>query len=81
MTRGLLSVHRQIKHSVAKRGSGQEGDGDRRGNKPRKNRMAFLYKAGPIPFPVEGYSGQAEKQKAMRMHFYHRHVWATALIL
>ena len=66
---------------MAKGGLVQEGDGDRRGNKPMKNRMLFPDKAGPIPIPVEGYSGQAEKQKAMRMHFCHMRVWDTMLIL
>ena len=46
-----------------------------------KNRMLFPDKAGPIPIPVEGYIGQAEKQKAMRMHFCHMRVWDTMLIL
>ena len=41
LTRGPLSVHRQIKHILAKRGSGQESDEDSRGNKPRENSMAF----------------------------------------
>ena len=74
-------MNRQIKHSVAKGGPVQEGNRDGRSNKPRTNRMAFPDKAGPRPCPFEGYSGQAETQKAMRMHFCHRHFCDTVLIL
>ena len=80
-TRGSLAVHRQINHSVAKGGPVQEGNRDGRGNKPMKNRMAFLDKSVKRPCPVEGYSGQAETQKATQMHFFHMHVCDTVLIL
>ena len=59
LTRGSLDVHLQIKHSVAKGGPVQEGNRDVRGNKPRKNRMAFPDKSVPRPCPFKGYSGQA----------------------
>ena len=57
-----------------------EGDGDG-GNDPRMFRMKFPANAGPRPCPVEGFSGRAVTQAAMRVNFWHRHVWDTMVIL
>ena len=44
-------------------------------------RMTFLENAKLSPFPVEGCSGQAETRTYMLVHFWHRHVRDTVLIL
>ena len=44
-------------------------------------RMAFLKKSGPRHFPVEGCSGRAATQTAMRVDFWNRHVQETVVIL
>ena len=50
-------------------GSGQVGNKEDGDYKPRTYRMAFPSKAGPRPFPFEGYSGQATMRMEMRVHF------------
>ena len=61
---------------------GSEGDKSYGGgNEPRTYRMAFLTRSGPRPCPVEGCSGRASTQTAMRVHFWHRHVRDTVVIL
>ena len=57
LARGSLAAHYQTQHDVAKRGTGQKGNGEGRGNKPRNSRMAFPQKSGPMHCPVEGYNG------------------------
>ena len=81
LTRGSLAVQCQIQHGVEKGGSGQEGNGDDGGDKPRTKRMTFQEKAGLRPCSVEGYSGQAETQTYILMHFWHRHGRDTVVIL
>ena len=43
--------------------------------------MAFLTAGGPWNYPVEGCPGQAAMTTAMRVHFLHRHVRDTVIIL
>ena len=74
MEKGSLVVHHQTKNSVKKGRLGKEGDEEARGEDTRTYRMAFPAKAVPRPCPVEGFSGRALTQMAMRMHFWHRHV-------
>ena len=74
-------AHRQTQHGVAKAGLGQEGKEEARGDKPRTYRIAFPAKAGPRPCPVKGCSGRASTWTVMRMHFWHRNVRDTAVIL
>ena len=57
LARGSLAAHYQTQHDVAKGGTGQKGNGEGRGNKPRNSRMAFTQKSGPMHCPVEGYNG------------------------
>ena len=51
------------------------------GDEPRTYKMVFPTRAGPRPCPVKGYSGQALTRKAMRVHFWHRHIKDTVVIL
>ena len=43
--------------------------------------MAFSAKGGPWSFPVEGCPGRAAKRTAIWVHFLHRHVLDTMVIL
>ena len=43
--------------------------------------MAFPTKSGSRHCPVEGYSGQAAMQTAVRMHFWNWHIRYTVVIL
>ena len=51
------------------------------GEEKRTYRMAFPDKGGPRSCPVEGCPGRAAMRTAMRVHFLHRHVWYTVVIL
>ena len=78
---GSLASHCQNQHGVARGGSGQEGDEKIRVDKPRTFRRKFPAKEGPRPCQVEGCSGRATTQTSMRVHFWHRHVRDTVVIL
>ena len=81
---GSLVTHQQTRHSVAKGGlvsEGGEADRGDVGDEPRTYRLVFPARAGPMPCPVEGCSGQALTPTAMRVHFWHRHVRDTVVIL
>ena len=51
------------------------------GEEPRIYHMDFPAKVGPWSYPVEGCPGQAATRTAMRVHFLHRHVLDTLVIL
>ena len=51
------------------------------GDGPRTFRMAFPAKGGPRICPVERCPGQAATRTAMWVHFLHRHVLDTVVIL
>ena len=75
-------MHHQIQHSVAKWRLGSEVDeADGGSNEPRTYRMVFPIRVGPRPCPVEGCNGQALTRTAMRVHFCHRYVRDTMVIL
>ena len=74
-------VHHQTQHGVTKGRLGQEGDEASTGDNPRTYRMAFNKNAVPRPFQFEGCSGQALRKTAMTVHFWHRHVRDTVVIL
>ena len=65
---GSLSAHRQTQHGVVRGGSGQEGDEETRGDKPRTFRMVFPAKTVLRPCPAERCSDQAETRTDMRVH-------------
>ena len=81
LTRGSLAAHLQTQHVVAKGGLGQEGNKEGGGNNLRTLRMEFSAKEGPRTFPVEGCSGRLATRTSMRIHFWHRHIWDTVVIL
>ena len=70
IAKGSLLTHRQTHHGVAKGWLVPESDEADGGDKPQTYRMAFPAKAGPRPCPVEGCSGRASTQTAMRVHFW-----------
>ena len=43
--------------------------------------MSFPEKGGPRTFPVERFPGKLATRTAMRVHFVHRHVLNTVVIL
>ena len=51
------------------------------GDKPRTYMMAFPIREGPRTCPVKGCSGRASTGTAKRVHFWHRHVRDTVVIL
>ena len=51
------------------------------GEEPRTYRMEFLAKGGPRSCPFEGCLGRATTRTAMQVHFLHRHVQETVVIL
>ena len=74
-------THRQTQHGVEKWGLGTEDDEASGGDKNRTYRMAFPDKAGPRTCPVEGCNGRALMRTEMRVHFWHRNVRDTVVIL
>ena len=80
MVVGSLVVHRQTQHVVdmLRRNQWETPlpDGD-----PQTYWMSFPTATGLWEFPVEGCRWRAETMKAMGVHFLHRHVWDTILIL
>ena len=81
MARGSLDAHHQTQNIVEKGELEQESNKEGGGEEPRVFMMLFPEKAGPIPCPVEGCMGQAATRTAIRMHFWHRHVRDTVVIL
>ena len=78
-----MANHCQTQRGVARggeRNKDDEGVGNR-GDEPRMLWMTFLEKSEPRPCPVEECSGQADTRTAMRVQFWHRHVWYTVVIL
>ena len=47
----------------------------------QKYRMAFLAKGGPLSLPVEGCPGRAATRTVIRIHFLHRNILYTMVIL
>ena len=81
VVKGSLVAHRQTQHGVAKGRLGKEGDKTSWGNNPRTYRMTFPAKTGNMPCPFKGCSVQESTQTTMRVHFWHRHVRDTMVIL
>ena len=81
MEKGSLVTHRQTHNGVEKGGLGTEGDEAYGGNNPITYRIYFPAKAGPKPCPVEGCSGRESIWMEMRVHFWHRNVRDTVVIL
>ena len=76
-----MYVHRQTQHGVAKGGLVSEVGRADGGDDTRTYRMAFPARVRPRPCPVEGCSSWVSTRTAMRVHFWHRHVRDTVVIL
>ena len=74
-------THIQTQYDVDKEGLGSEVDKAYRGGNPRTYILEFTARVGPRPCPVEGCSGRVSRRTAMRVHFCHRHVRDTVVIL
>ena len=83
LARGSLAIHHQTQHGVTRGGAGQkEDEGDSNGvDNIRMFRMTSPAKAGPMPCPVEGYSGRTATRKATRVNFWNWHIRDTVVIL
>ena len=79
--KGSLVVHLQTHNGVAKGGLGKVGNNEGGGSDPSTYRMVYPEKSVPRPCPVEGCSGRAETRTEVRIHFWHRHVRDTLVIL
>ena len=79
---GSLLTHPQTQNGLAKLRLGSDGyKADMGGNKLRTKKMALTKRAGHRPCPVKRCSGGASKRTAMSMHFWHRHIKDTVVIL
>ena len=74
-------AYRLTQHGVENWGLGQEGEEEAGDENSSTCRMVFPEKAGPISCPVKGCSGRASTWTAIRVHFWHRHVRDTVVIL
>ena len=74
-------AHHKNQHGVEKGGSGQEGNKEGGGNKPKTFRMAFIAISRLMPCPVKGFSVRAMTWSSMQVSFWHRHVRDTVVIL
>ena len=81
LSRGSLATHCQTYNFMAKGLTAHEREEEGRGNDPRTYRVFFLTRSGLRHCPVEECSGQSVMRTAMRLHFWHRHVWDTVVIL
>ena len=80
MALGYLSVHLQTQHGKETVGIQHWGDTASGWELPSYN-MNFLTTGGLSNCPVEGCQGRAATRTAMRVHFFHRHVQDTVIIL
>ena len=79
--KGSLVVHHQNQHGMVKGRLGQEGDEEAGGDNARTCRMDIPANAGPRPCQFEGCSDRVSTLTAMCVHFWHRHVRDTVVIL
>ena len=73
----LMNQHGRVAEAQRSWRTPSTGDGDR----PQKFRTAFLAKGGPQSCPVEGCPGRAATRTEIWVHFLHRHVLGTVVIL
>ena len=79
--KGSLVAHHQNQHGMVKGRLGQEGDKEAGGENARTCRMDIPANAGPRPCQFEGCSDRVSTLTAMCVHFWHRHVRDTVVIL
>ena len=77
---GSLSSHRMNQHGRAA-GQQRQWATPAAVRVPQVYQMSFLEKGGPLTCPVEGCPGRVATRTAMRVHFVHRHVLDTVVIL
>ena len=75
-----LSSHFMTQHGRAA-GRRQKWSTSDAGVGPHIYRMSFPAKGGPRKCPVMGCPGRVEKRTAMWVHFVHRHVLDTVVLL
>ena len=80
MAAGLLAVHQETHHGVDSGGS-RKWETLPSDAEPRKYRVSFPTVVGLWECPVEGCRGRATTRMAMRVHFLHRHIRDTMVIL
>ena len=77
---GSLSIHLMTKHeraAVIER----KWSTPTAGTRPQTYRMSFPAKGGPRKFPMAGCPGRVAMRTATQVHFVHRHVLDTVVIL
>ena len=77
---GSLSSHLMTQHGRAA-GRQRQWTTPAAGRVPQEYRIYFPAKGGPRTFPVEGCPGRVATRTAMQVHFVHRHVLDTVVIL
>ena len=77
---GSLSSHLMTQH-VRAAGRRRQWNTPSAVSGPQSYRMSFPAKGGPQKFPVAGCSGRVATRTEMRVHFVHRHVLDTVVIL
>ena len=77
---GSLSSHLMTKHGRAA-GRQRQCTTPAAGRGSQSYRMSFTAKGGPQKYPMEGCMGRVATRTTMRVHFVHRHVLDTVVIL
>ena len=77
---GSLSSHLMTQHASAEERQRQWTTTAARSG-PQSYQMSFPTKGGPHKCPVEGCPGRMATRTAMRVHFVHRHVLNTVVIM
>ena len=77
---GSLSSHLMTRHGKAA-GRRRQWTTPTEGRVPQEYRMSFPEKGGSWRCPVEGCPGKLATRTAMQVHFVHRHVLDTVVIL
>ena len=77
---GSLSIHLMTQHGKAV-GKRRQWTTPAAGRGPQSCRMSFPAKGGPQKWPVEGCPGRVATRTAMQVHFVHRNVLNTMVIL
>ena len=75
-----MSSHLMTQHGRAA-GRRRQWNTSAAGSGPQSYRMSLLAKGGPQKFLVAGCPGRVATRTAMRVHFVHRHVLNTVVIL
>ena len=80
MAVGFLSSHMMTRHGKAA-GQRCQWNTSEEGRVPQEYRTSFPTKGGPRTCPVEGCLWKMATRTAIRVHFVHRHVLNTVVML